>query len=124
MIVTAGAIGSPKLLLLSGIGPADELKPLGIPLAHDLPGVGRNLQDHIDVYAVNELTGDHSYDKHLKPHKQLWAGLEYVLFRTGPVASNLAEGGAFWFGRTSERVRPTSSFTSWWALAWSTGWRS
>jgi choline dehydrogenase-like flavoprotein len=97
VIVTAGAIGSPKLLLLSGIGPADELKPLGIPLAHDLPGVGRNLQDHMDVYAVNELTGDHSYDKHLKPHKQLWAGLEYVLFRTGPVASNLAEGGAFWF---------------------------
>ncbi len=103
VIVTAGAIGSPKLLLLSGIGPADELKALGIPVAHDLAGVGRNLQDHMDVYAVNELTGDQSYDKHLRPHKQLWAGLEYLLFRTGPAASNLAEGGAFWFADTQAR---------------------
>jgi choline dehydrogenase-like flavoprotein len=103
VIVTAGAIGSPKLLMLSGIGSADELKAVGVAAVHHLPGVGRNLQDHMDVYAINELTGDHSYDKHLKPHKQVWAGLEYLLFRRGPVASNLAEGGAFWFADTQAR---------------------
>jgi len=103
VIVTAGAIGSPKLLMLSGIGPADELKAVGVASTHDLPGVGRNLQDHMDVYAINELTGDHSYDKHLKPHKQVWAGIEYLLFRRGPVASNLAEGGAFWFADSQAR---------------------
>jgi choline dehydrogenase len=47
VIVTAGAIGSPKLLMLSGIGPADELKAVGVASTHDLPGVGRNLQDHM-----------------------------------------------------------------------------
>ena len=103
VIVTAGAIGSPKLLMLSGIGPAEELQAAGVAPVHDLPGVGRNLQDHMDVYAINELTGDHSYDKHLKPHKQVWAGLEYLLFRRGPVASNLAEGGAFWFADAQAR---------------------
>lgn len=103
VIVTAGAIGSPKLLLLSGIGPADQLRSLGIPVIHDLPGVGANLQDHMDVYVVSELTGDYSYDKYLQLHKQAWAGLEYLLFKTGPAASNLAEGGAFWFADSQAR---------------------
>ena len=70
---------------------------------HELPGVGANLQDHMDVYAVNELTGDHSYDKHLKLHKQAWAALQYLLFGMGPVVSNLAEGGAFWFADRGAR---------------------
>ena len=76
IIVTSGAIGSPKLLLLSGIGPADELSQVGVDVAHDLPGVGQNLQDHIDVYAIAELSGPYSYDKHTQPHKMLWAGLD------------------------------------------------
>jgi choline dehydrogenase-like flavoprotein len=95
VIVTAGAVGSPRLLLLSGIGPADELRALGITVAHDLPGVGRNFHDHIDVYVISELAGPHSYDKHTRPHKMLWAGLEFMLLKSGPVTSNLAEGGAF-----------------------------
>ena len=57
VVVASGAIGSPRLLLLSGIGPADELRAVGIAPVHDLPGVGKNLQDHIDVYVINELPG-------------------------------------------------------------------
>jgi len=50
IVLSGGAVNSPKLLLLSGIGPADELKALGIEVVHDLPGVGKNFQDHMDVY--------------------------------------------------------------------------
>jgi choline dehydrogenase-like flavoprotein len=97
VLVTSGAVGSPKLLLLSGIGPADELRQLGIEVAHDLPGVGRNFQDHVDVYVISELNGPHSYNRHTRPHRQLWAAAQYYLFGCGPITSNLAEAGGFWF---------------------------
>jgi choline dehydrogenase len=97
VLVTSGAVGSPKLLLLSGIGPADELRPLGIEPVHDLPGVGRNFQDHIDVYVISELNGPHSYNRHTRPHRQLWCAAQYYLFGSGPITSNLAEAGGFWF---------------------------
>ena len=103
VLVTAGAIGSPKLLLLSGIGPADELRTLGIAVVHDLPGVGRNLQDHIDVYVIGELGGPHSYNKHTQLHRQLWAGVQYYAFGCGPVTSNLAEAGGFWYADPGAR---------------------
>ena len=101
VLLTAGAIGSPKLMLLSGIGPADELRALGIDVVADLPGVGRNLHDHYGVDLVYELSGPHSFDKYAKPHWMAWAGLEYALFRKGPVASNIVEGGAFWYADKS-----------------------
>jgi choline dehydrogenase-like flavoprotein len=101
--VTAGAIGSPKLLLLSGIGPADELRALGMEAVYDLPGVGRNLQDHIDVYVISELCGPYSYNKHTQLHRQLWAGVQYYAFGCGPVTSNLAEAGGFWYAAPSAR---------------------
>ncbi len=97
VILTAGAIGSPKLLMLSGIGPADHLKSVGIEPVHDLKGVGRNLHDHFGIDIVYELTGPWSLDKYQKPHWMLWAGLEYLLFKRGPVTSNIVEGGAFWY---------------------------
>lgn len=97
VIVSSGAIGSPKLLLQSGIGPAAELKAAGVKPIHDLPGVGANMQDHLDLFAISECTGDHTYDSYAKLHKTLWAGLEYVLFRSGPVASSLFETGGFWY---------------------------
>src|SRR6185503_6884371 len=56
VILSSGAVNSPRLLLLSGIGPADELTALGIKPVHDLPGVGKNLQDHMDVYLTAETT--------------------------------------------------------------------
>ncbi|MGO4839501.1 GMC family oxidoreductase, partial [Rhizobiaceae sp. 2RAB30] len=79
VLVSSGAIGSPKLLLQSGIGPADHLKSLGVPVLHDLPGVGANLQDHLDLFVICECTGDHTYDNVAKIHRTLWAGLQYVL---------------------------------------------
>jgi choline dehydrogenase-like flavoprotein len=103
VLITSGAIGSPKLLLLSGIGPADELQALGIAALHDLPGVGRNLQDHIDVYVISEFSGRYSYNKHTQLHRQLWAGIQYYAFACGPVTSNLAEAGGFWYADPSAR---------------------
>ena len=96
VLVSSGGIGSPRLLLLSGIGPADHLKAVGVRVSHDLPGVGSNLQDHLDLYAIAECNGDHTYDNYAKPHRAFWAGLQYILFKQGPVASTLFETGGFW----------------------------
>jgi len=103
VVVTSGAIGSPKLLLHSGIGPGDHLRALGIDVRHDLPGVGSNLQDHLDLFVIAECTGHHTYDKYNRPHYAAWAGLQYLLFRKGPVASSLFETGGFWYADKSAR---------------------
>ncbi|MCY4260058.1 MAG: GMC family oxidoreductase N-terminal domain-containing protein [Rhodobacteraceae bacterium] len=104
VIVAAGAIGSPRLLLLSGIGPADHLNDVGVAVRHDLPGVGANLQDHIDICAIAELHGPDSYDGWDRLHKAPLAGLQYLLFKSGPAASALFETGGFWFsGPTLDR---------------------
>ena len=97
VIVSSGAIGSPKLLMQSGIGPADHLKSVGVTPLHDLPGVGSNMQDHLDLFVIAECTGDHTYDNYAKFHRTLWAGLQYVLLKKGPVASSLFETGGFWY---------------------------
>ena len=97
VLVTAGAIGSPKLLQLSGIGNAKELERLGISCHSDLPGVGENLQDHLDVFVVGECNGDLSADKYKSPIQAAWAGFQYTLFKTGPAASNLCDAGGFWY---------------------------
>ncbi|UWU15351.1 GMC family oxidoreductase N-terminal domain-containing protein [Rhizobium sullae] len=103
VLVSSGAIGSPKLLLQSGIGPADHLKAVGVDVKHDLPGVGGNLQDHLDLFVIAECTGDHTYDGVAKLHRTLWAGLQYLLFRSGPVASSLFETGGFWYADPNAR---------------------
>ncbi|MER9072942.1 GMC family oxidoreductase N-terminal domain-containing protein [Mesorhizobium sp. M0904] len=97
VIVSSGAIGSPKLLMQSGIGPADHLKAVGVTPVHDLPGVGSNLQDHLDLFVIAECTGDHTYDNYAKLHWMAWAGLQYLLLKKGPVASSLFETGGFWY---------------------------
>ena len=104
VIVTSGAIGTPKLMMLSGVGPAAHLKEHGINVVHDLPGVGENLNDHFGIDIVAELTGHYSLDKYNKPHWAAIAGLEYMLFKSGPVTSNVVEGGAFWFADTSAQI--------------------
>lgn len=103
VLVCSGAIGSPKLLLQSGIGPADHLKSAGVAVQHDLAGVGSNMQDHLDLFVISECTGDHTYDNVAKLHRTLWAGLEYMLFRSGPVASSLFETGGFWYADPQAR---------------------
>ncbi|RZS87641.1 choline dehydrogenase-like flavoprotein [Phyllobacterium myrsinacearum] len=103
VLVSSGAIGSPKLLLQSGIGAADHLRKVGVPVVHNLPGVGENMQDHLDLFVISECTGDHTYDGVAKLHRTLWAGLQYVLFRSGPVASSLFETGGFWYADPDAR---------------------
>ena len=103
VIISCGAIGTPRLLQLSGIGPGDALRAAGVDVVHDLPGVGSNMQDHLDLYAISECTGDHTFDRVARPHRTAWAGLQYLLFKTGPVTSTLFETGGFWYA--DERAR-------------------
>jgi len=103
VIVASGAIGSPKLLLQSGIGPADHLKKVGVGVKHDLPGVGENMQDHLDLFVIAECTGDHTYDGVAKLHRTVGAGLQYIVLRSGPVASSLFETGGFWYADPDAR---------------------
>jgi choline dehydrogenase len=104
IILSAGAINSPRLLMLSGIGPADHLRDKGVQVEADIPGVGQNLQDHIEISFVYQLKGPQSYDKYKKLHWQALAALQYGLFRGGPAASNLIEGGAFWWGDREQKT--------------------
>ena len=91
VILSAGAIGSPQLMLLSGIGPRSELEALGIPVAADLEGVGRNLQDHLNIGQSYHSTQEISLS-HAESFSNL---LKYVFRKTGPLTSNVAEAGAF-----------------------------
>jgi len=103
VIVAAGAIGTPHLLLLSGIGPADRLRATGVELVEDAPAVGQNLQDHPDIFMTYELNGAHSYDKYNKLQWKAVAALQFALFGTGPITSNGFEGGAFWWIDRTDR---------------------
>ena len=111
VIVTSGAVGSPKLLMLSGIGPAEHLRSHGIDVVRDLGGVGRNLVDHYDLDVIYELNGPHGFDKYNQWRWMLWAGLQYKLFKSGPVASNIVEAARSGM-RTGPKRRRTPSSTS------------
>jgi choline dehydrogenase len=91
IIVCAGAIGSPQLLMLSGIGPAHHLRSLDIPVLCDLPGVGANLQDHPAVPIASECTEPIS----LAAAENLPNLFRYIAMRRGPLTSNVGEGGGF-----------------------------
>jgi choline dehydrogenase len=91
VILSAGSIQSPQLLLLSGIGSADDLRAVGVDARHDLPGVGRNLQDHPFVSLIWEISDHNTLYGADKP-KPL---AEWVLRRTGPLTSSVAEVVAF-----------------------------
>jgi len=91
VILCAGAIGSPQLLLLSGIGPRRELEALQIPVVADLEGVGGNLQDHLNVGQSYHCTQPVS----LSNAESFPNLLKYIFRKTGPLTSNIAEAGAF-----------------------------
>jgi choline dehydrogenase-like flavoprotein len=95
VVLSGGAVNSPKLLLLSGIGPADELKALGIDVVHDLPGVGKNFQDHMDVYIAAECSQPVSYNGEDRWFRAIPHGIQYLLYKTGPVTACVAEAGCF-----------------------------
>ncbi|MBE9637430.1 GMC family oxidoreductase [Salipiger mangrovisoli] len=103
VLLSSGAIGSPRLLQLSGIGPADHLQALGMKVVHDQPEIGSNLQDHLDLYCIVELSGPYSYDRYARPQWAAVAGLQYLFGRKGPVASSLFETGGFWYADPSAR---------------------
>ena len=107
VLITSGAIGSPRLLLLSGIGPANHLKSIGVDVQHDLPGVGQNLQDHLDLCALGECSGRYSYDGMDKFPRSAIAALQYYLFKSGPVTSSLFETGAFWYASDTSPLPDT-----------------
>jgi choline dehydrogenase len=95
VIVSAGSYISPKLLMFSGIGPAEHLREHGVEVRIDLPGVGQNLQDHHEVPVIAAASGPHGYFGHDRGLKMLRHGLEYLLFRTGPVTTTGVEACAF-----------------------------
>jgi len=95
VILCGGAINSPQLLQLSGVGNADELEALGIDAVHDLPGVGENLQDHLEVYVQYACTQPVSVQPALKKWKRPWIGAQWLFLRSGPGATNHFEAGGF-----------------------------
>ena len=94
IIACGGAINTPQLLMLSGLGPSTHLERLGIDVVTDLPGVGQNLQDHLEVYIQHASKLPVSLQPHLAPWRKPWIGLQW-LFRRGPGTSNHFEGGGF-----------------------------
>ena len=95
VIIAASAINSPKILLLSGIGPAEELKTNGIEVIADRPGVGKNLQDHLELYIQMMAKTPVSLYKYWNPLGKAWVGLQWLLSKSGPGASNQFESAAF-----------------------------
>ncbi|QJI29578.1 alcohol dehydrogenase [Pseudomonas sp. ADAK18] len=96
VILSAGSINSPQLLLLSGIGPAEELARHGITQHHELPGVGQNLQDHQDIVLMYRSDSDLGYGLSLHGILPLAASpFRYLTARRGPLTSNTVESGAF-----------------------------
>jgi choline dehydrogenase len=95
VVLAAGAINSPQLLLLSGVGPGDELRARGVAVANDLPGVGKNLQDHLNVNIVRRAKRGSTLDGKTRGLAPIGVALEFLLYGTGPGTSNVAEAGAF-----------------------------
>jgi choline dehydrogenase len=109
-LLTAGAIGSPTILQRSGIGPAKLLQNRGVPLVHDLPGVGGNLQDHLQLRMIFKVHGIKTLNQSAN---SLWGkammGLEYALFRSGPLSMAPSQLGGF-FHSSSEVATPDLEF--------------
>lgn len=106
VLLAGGALNSPQLLMLSGIGPAAELSKHGIGVLHDLPGVGQNLQDHLDICSIDRCSEAITYDR----TNDLKIALDYYLFKRGPGTSNIAETGGFARSSLAEDARPDLQF--------------
>ncbi|HVM13256.1 MAG TPA: choline dehydrogenase [Egibacteraceae bacterium] len=109
IILCGGAINTPQLLQVSGVGHAEELSELGIRPIHHLPGVGENLQDHLEVYVQYAARQPVSMQPYLAYRRRPWVGFRWLLFRDGPGATNHFEAGGF--VRTNDEVdRPNLMF--------------
>ena len=95
VVLAGGAINSPQLLQVSGVGNADLLKPLGVDVVHHLPGVGEHLQDHLEVYIQHVSTQPVTMQPYLKHRYKPWIGAQWLFLRRGPGATNHFEAGGF-----------------------------
>jgi choline dehydrogenase len=95
VILSAGAVGSPHLLLLSGIGNGADLSAMGIDTIHNAPEVGRNMQDHPDYFVQYECTQPITYHRYNNPVRMAGVGIQYVLAKSGPGAYVPVESGGF-----------------------------
>jgi choline dehydrogenase len=102
VVLCGGAINSPQLLQLSGVGNADELRALGVDVVQDLPGVGEHLQDHLEVYIQYACKQPVSVAPYMKWRWRPLVGLQWLLLRSGPGATNHFEAGGF--ARSNEDV--------------------
>lgn len=102
IILCGGAINSPQLLQVSGIGNAADLEAVGVDVVHDLPGVGENLQDHLEVYVQHACTQPVSVYPSTLWYNKPWVGLQWLAAKTGPAATNHFEAGGFI--RSNEQV--------------------
>ncbi|HUN72937.1 MAG TPA: GMC family oxidoreductase N-terminal domain-containing protein [Steroidobacteraceae bacterium] len=126
VLLAAGAFNSPQLLLLSGVGPARELEALGIACLHDLPGVGKNLQDHQSVGAVFAASGPITFEAQLRLDRLILSVLRWQLLGTGPVAGLPVAAQGFLRIRADTPgadVQFLVSPVSMLARAWFPGWR-
>ena len=108
VILAGGAINSPQLLMLSGVGPAAELERAGVAVRLDLPGVGANLQDHLDYCTLHKSVRPDTYD--FSAVQELLVGLRYLVTRSGPGSSNIAEAGGFVRSPLATDSRPDVQF--------------
>ncbi|HEV7252164.1 MAG TPA: GMC family oxidoreductase N-terminal domain-containing protein [Mesorhizobium sp.] len=95
IVMSTGALVTPQLLMLSGIGPAGQLRQHGIEVQADLPGVGENLIDHPEVPIIAKSNGKHGYYRQGVGWRMLWNGIHFKLFGTGRILSAGVEAGAF-----------------------------
>ncbi|MEX2501570.1 MAG: choline dehydrogenase, partial [Trueperaceae bacterium] len=95
VVLAGGAIATPQLLQLSGVGPAEHLRSLGIDVIQDLPGVGANLQDHLEVYIQHACAQPVSMAPWMAWWRRPWVGAQWLFFRTGAGATNHFEAGGF-----------------------------
>ena len=95
VIMAAGVFGTPQILMLSGIGPADHLKQHGIRTLFNAPMLGENLQDHVEAHIQVETDKPVSLNEYLKPHLMLWAGIQWFGWKGGVAAVNQCHVGAF-----------------------------
>jgi choline dehydrogenase-like flavoprotein len=96
VILSSGAVGSPQLLMLSGVGPAAHLREHGIPVVLEKPGVGSNLQDHLQIRTMYKVTGVPTLNERYRSlFRRAAMGLEYALFRTGPLSMAPSQFGFF-----------------------------
>jgi choline dehydrogenase len=95
VVLAGGAVNSPQLLQLSGIGDPEDFGQFGIPLRHALPGVGRNLQDHLDFSVLFRTRGRQSLLKYMRPHRKGWEGLKWLAHRASIVNDGITPAGGF-----------------------------